>query len=97
MYSGDPEFGGETKEYHGNYKDDFITKHHITLSAPKHDSSQSVAPEAVNGHITWGTLKVLFDGVRRVRERWSSDVAVPWMESYWEVLLTEDVSEEDGI
>jgi len=97
VYSGDPEFGGDVEEMHRSYsKDDtdFITRHSITLSAEH--PSQPVALKNVNGHITWGTLQVAFDGVRRVRERWSSDAAVSWMESFWEVLLTEDEDSEDN-
>ena len=95
VYSGDPEFSGDVEEMFRSYcKDDtFITEHSITLGAAEH-SSEPVAPKNVNGHITWGTLKVTFDGVRRVRKGWSSDAAVSWMESYWEMLLTEDENSE---
>lgn len=79
---------------HSKDDTDFITRHSITLGAAKHDPSRPVEPKDVNGHITWGTLDVAFNGVRRVREGWSSDTAVLWMESYWELLLTEDDSRD---
>jgi len=85
--------------YYSHYEGekDFITKHSITLGAEKRRGSQPVALKNVTGHVAWGTLKLPFDGVRRVRERWSSDAAVPWIESYWEVLLTESEDEESNI
>ena len=100
VYSGDPEFDGDVEEmYRSHCEDDtdFITRQSITLGAAKQDPSRPVALKDVNGHITWGTLKVTFDGVRRVREGWSSDAAVSWIESYWEVLLTEDEDEDSEV
>ena len=94
MYSGDPEFPGNVEEENRSYyKDDtqFITMHTITLGTAK---DKPVEPENVNGHITWGTVKVVFEGVRRVRKGLSSDKSIPYMESYWEVLLTEDENGE---
>jgi hypothetical protein len=97
VYSGDPEFSGDVEEMNRSYcKDDkdFIATHSIILGTAKNYTGRPAELENVNGHIAWGTAKVEFDGVRRVRERWSSDVAVPWTESYWEVLLTEDENSE---
>jgi hypothetical protein len=92
VYSGNPEFPGDIEELYCKDADDaaFIMQHSITLSAAKLHPSQPVAPENITGHIAWGTLKTAFDGVRHMREGWSSDVAVSWMESYWEMLLTDD-------
>jgi len=94
VYSGDPEFEGDVEEMNrSDYKDDteFIARHSITLGTAK---DQPVEPKNVKGHVTWGMFKVVFDGVQRVRKGLSSDEAIPYMESYWEVLLTEDENSE---
>jgi len=86
VYSGDPEFGGDVEEMHRSYyknDKDFIAKKSITLGDAKHPPSQPVELKDVNGHIAWGTAKIIFNGVRRLREKRSSNPAVPWLESYW--------------
>ncbi len=95
VFSGDPEWGGDVPEmFHKGYPDDkaFIAQHSIMLGAAKHRPGRPVAPKDVSGHITWGTLKVAFDGVRGVRAGRSSNAVV--IESYWEVLLTEDPEDD---
>ncbi|KAF8343328.1 hypothetical protein F5887DRAFT_973443 [Amanita rubescens] len=96
LFSGDPEWGGDVVAMHHDYTDDaaFIARHSIMLGAAKHRPGQSVAPEDVSGHITWGTFTVAFDGMRRVRKGRSSNAAV--VESYWEVLLNEKQDDEDS-
>ena len=89
VYSGDlNEFsGGDVEDLlHGSYKDEkeFITKHSITFSNAKHLPGQPVKPKNVNGHVTWGSSKIIFNGVR---------IRTP-SEGYWEILKTEDQSEE---
>ena len=97
VFSGDPEWGGGIEEMHiSDYKDDtaFIAKHSITLGAAKQRPGRSVVPKDVSGHIAWGTLKVTFDrlqGVRRGRSSKAADV-----ESYWEVVLTEDQEDSES-
>ena len=94
MFSGDQEFPEDLEQgCRGDYADDaaFIAKYSITLSAAKHDSGQPIAPEDLSGRITFWECKVVFNGMRGVREGWSSDGAL--MESYWEVLLTENQDE----
>ncbi len=72
----------------GDFKDDasFIAKYSITLSAKKDLPDQPVAPKDISGRITFYTLKVAFNGMRRVRKGWSPSAHA--MESFWEVLLT---------
>ncbi|KAF8325515.1 hypothetical protein F5887DRAFT_1015763 [Amanita rubescens] len=97
VFSGDPEWGGDVEDmWRSGYKDeaDFIARHSIVLAAAKHRPGRPVAPEDVGGYITWGTLKVAFDGVRVVRSGRSSGAAV--VESYWEVLLTEDQDDSES-
>lgn len=96
VFSGDPEFPGDVEKLNrGNYKDDaaFIATYSMTLDTAKHPPGEPVAPEDVSGRISWYSVKVTFNGVRGVREGWFSDGAV--MESYWEVLLTDDDEDED--
>jgi hypothetical protein len=76
--------------------EDFIRNQSITLAAAKHRPGKSVLPKSVYGHIGWGTLKIAFDGMRPVREGSSSDASVPWIASYWEVLLTPGDDEESN-
>jgi hypothetical protein len=95
VFSGDPEWGGDVESmFRRGCKDEaaFIAQHSIVLAAAKHRPGRPVAPKDVSGHITWGTLKVAFDGVRVVRSRRSSAV----IESYWEVLLTEDQEDSES-
>ena len=94
MFSGDQEYPEDVEQgRRGDYTDDtaFIAKYSITLSAAKHNPGQLVAPEDLRGRVTFWECKVVFEGVRGVREGWSSDGAV--MESYWELLLTENREE----
>ncbi|KAF8717586.1 hypothetical protein AX14_012141 [Amanita brunnescens Koide BX004] len=96
VFSGDPEFPEDVEDtIRGYYKDDaeFIAKHTITLDAAKRRPGKPVAPKDVTGHISWGSLKVTFNGVRRVRRGRSSKGAL--VESYWEVLLTEGDWDKD--
>lgn len=96
MFSGDQEYPQDLEQgCRGNYTDDaaFIAKYSITLSAAKHNPGQPIAPEDFNGRVTFWEVMGAFEGVRGVREGWSSDGAV--MESCWEVLLTENQDEDE--
>ena len=96
VFSGDPQFSGDTKDLIRVYYEDdadFIAKHTITLDAAEHRPGRPVAPKDVTGRISWGTLKITFNGVRGVQEGWSSDGA--FMESCWEVLLNEVDEDKD--
>ena len=96
VFSGDPEFPGDVEEtIRDHYKNnaDFFAEHTITLDAAKHRPGRSVAPKDVSGHISWGTLKVTFNGMRGVRGGRSSDGAL--IKSCWEVLLTEGDRDKD--
>ena len=96
MFSGDREYPEDLeKGRRGGHTDDeaFIAKYSITLSAAKHNPGQPVAPEDLRGRVTFWELWAAFEGVRGVREGWSSDGAV--MESFWEVLLTENHEEDE--
>ncbi|KAF8344820.1 hypothetical protein F5887DRAFT_1200807 [Amanita rubescens] len=91
VFSGDPQLRGDLEKMRrGDFKDDagYIANYSIKLGAANHRPDQPVAPEDITGQITFYTLKVAFDGVRRVREGWSDHAAV--MESFWEVLLEDD-------
>jgi len=92
VYSGDPEFPGDVEEsYRRPYPSDdaFFAEHSITLNVAAPDL-KTVAPKDVRGCINWGTLKVNYNGTKRVRKGWSKNESVGWMESCWEVVLEED-------
>ena len=105
MFSGDPEYPGDVeKQNRHGYPDDasFIATYSLMLNAAKHNPGQPVAPEDVSGYVSWYQVKMTFDGVRGVRgerderKSWSesSDGAV--MESYWEVVMTEEQEDEEA-
>ncbi|KAF8340197.1 hypothetical protein F5887DRAFT_919469 [Amanita rubescens] len=91
VFSGDPQMCGDLEKMRrGDFTDDagYIANYSIKLGAANHRPDQPVAPEDISGQITFYTLKVAFDGLRRVRNGWSPSAAA--RESFWEVLLVDE-------
>ena len=98
VYSGDPEFGGDLEERDRPYyksDEEFIEKQHITLAVDaKHPPGQPVELKDVRGHVVYGACKVVFNGLGRLRVGRSKKKTVPFLKNYWELLNTEDESDD---
>jgi len=93
-YSGDPHFPGDVEEMSKMGYDnvaEFLERHTLTLGAPE---GEAVTLANAQGRINWGTVSHAYTGMERLREKWSADESVPWLESYWRIIITEDENEE---